>query len=148
MGIINIKLQNMLSLTSSKTIMKLVRNQRSFSCRAWFGPSSKNNFAKNHKNAESFDTKDYQNILSNNKYTVFSLTYCPFCVDTKRVLAGKDKSAYVVEVDDLANQQEVRDFLQKDTGSRTFPKNYINGEFVGGNSELKALIASGKFDEL
>ena len=33
--------------------------------------------------------------------------------------------------------------MLEQTGSKTFPKNYINGKFIGGNSDLQILISKG-----
>ena len=49
----------------------------------------------------------------------------------------------IVEVDDLDNHAEAKAFLNEQTkkyNSRTFPKTYINGHYIGGNSDLQKLV--------
>ena len=94
-----------------------------------------------HTFAKEFDPKDYSDTIKNNKVAIFSVTYCPHCARSKSLV----KDAYVVEVNTLKNEEDVRKFLNETTGQRTFPKNFINGEFIGGNSDLEKLMASGKF---
>jgi len=79
---------------------------------------------------------------------VFSATYCPHCKNTQKSLLDQGIGAYVVEVDTLSNEQEVREFLNDKTGLKTFPKNFINGQMVGGNSDLFMMMRNGQFDEM
>ena len=50
------------------------------------------------------------------------------------------EKAWVVEVNQLKNEAEVRKFLNEKTGQRTFPKNYVDGKFIGGNSDLVSMV--------
>ena len=55
-----------------------------------------------------------------------------------------EKPTYVVDVDTLPNEQEARNYLNNETGMRTYPKVFIEGNLVGGNSDLQALVREGK----
>ena len=67
---------------------------------------------------------------------MFSLDYCPYCKQTKQSLIGLGYQAYIVEVNHLPNQPEVREFLAGITGLKTFPKIFVGTHFVGGNDDL------------
>ena len=86
-----------------------------------------------------------QNI-ANNKVMVYSKSSCPFCVRTKALLQEKGAEFKVVELDQLGNGAQIQAALQAKTGQRTVPNIHINGEFVGGNSELQALNGNGELD--
>ena len=82
-------------------------------------------------------------MITENKISVFSATYCPYCADSKNTLQQLGHQAYVVEVDKVnggADMDSLKDFLNKESGMRTLPKNYINGQLVGGNSDLHELV--------
>jgi glutaredoxin len=49
-------------------------------------------------------------------------------------------------VDQIPDEDIVRNKLKEKTGQTTFPYVYINKEFIGGNDKLQALDSNGKLD--
>ena len=95
-----------------------------------------------HNVQSSFDPKDYDSVIKNNNVAIFSVDYCPHCTNTKNLVKQQGEKAWVVEVNQLSNEAEVRQFLNETTGQRTFPKNFVHGKFIGGNSDLVTMLRS------
>jgi peroxiredoxin/glutaredoxin len=77
---------------------------------------------------------------------VFSKTTCPFCVEAKRILEQELGAAYarvkVIELDALgAGVAQVAPALLAISGMTTVPNIFLEGESIGGCSELKALLS-------
>jgi glutaredoxin 3 len=70
---------------------------------------------------------------------------CPYCVAAKRLLHQKGAAFTEVDVDD---RRELRSWLVSASGQRTVPQVFINGQSVGGFSDLAALDAEGELDAL
>ena len=76
---------------------------------------------------------------------IYVTGWCPYCVSAKQLLRRK-KAAYTeIDVDDRA---DLREWLVTATGQRTVPQIFINGQSVGGFSDLSALDRAGKLDPL
>ena len=97
---------------------------------------------------KEFKTGDYKKFINDEKVAVFSVTYCPHCTDTKKTLSTLKVDANVVEVNNLPDVDGTKAFLNEKTGMRTYPKTFVNGELIGGNSELQGLVSSGKFQKM
>ena len=79
------------------------------------------------------------------------MSYCPFCDMTKSMLKQSGHPTLVIEVDQLDNANEAKDFLNQQTkefNNRTFPKTYINSVFIGGNSDLQKIVEEDELDQL
>ncbi len=76
---------------------------------------------------------------------VYSTDFCPYCVQAKALL---DKRGIEFEEITMARDPAGRDALIEKTGMYTFPQVLIDGQLVGGYTELKAAYKSGKLDEL
>ena len=77
---------------------------------------------------------------------VYSKSYCPFCVATKDLLRGKNIAFEVVELDQVPDGAQIQAALAQKSGQRTVPNVWINGEHIGGNSDLQALNQSGQLE--
>lgn len=77
--------------------------------------------------------------------TVFSKSWCPFCVRAKYLLANKEAS--VKEIDVEREPAQLAEMI-KLSGRRTVPQIWIGETHVGGCDDLFALEASGKLDSL
>jgi len=79
------------------------------------------------------------------KIEVYTKSWCGFCVRAKALLASKELVFEEVDVtSDLALLQEM---IQR-ANSRTVPQIFIEGEPIGGFTELAALSATGELDRL
>ena len=77
------------------------------------------------------------------KVEVYSTGQCPYCVMAKQLLERKGVSYTEIRVDsDPAKRQEM---IQK-SRQRTVPQIFINGEAIGGYTDLLALERAKKLD--
>ena len=79
------------------------------------------------------------------KIVMYSKDPCPFCDAAKNLL--ESLSLEFQEID-LTDQQDEIDRIKRETGWRTVPIIMINGELVGGYTDLKALVDENKLDSL
>ena len=77
--------------------------------------------------------------------TIYTTSWCPFCHQAKRLLNAKQTGFTEIDVDD---RPDLRSFLRSASGQRTVPQVFINGESVGGYSELSSLDRRGELDRL
>lgn len=76
---------------------------------------------------------------------MYSKSWCGFCAQAKRLLQSKGVSWTEYDLDkEPARAAE----MQQRTGGRTVPQIVIDGEALGGCSDLMALDASGALDKL
>lgn len=75
---------------------------------------------------------------------VYLTTWCPYCQRAEALLNHKGVAYEAIDVD---GQPEVRAWLAKETGQRTVPQIFIDGESIGGFTELAALERAGALDE-
>jgi glutaredoxin 3 len=75
------------------------------------------------------------------RVTVYTTSMCPYCVQAKRLLG--ERSIPYDEID-VETDAAVRDeMIQRAGGRRTVPQIFIDGEHVGGYTELRALADRG-----
>jgi glutaredoxin 3 len=79
------------------------------------------------------------------RVTVYTTTYCPWCVRAKALLKrkGVDFEEINVEGDDAR-----RLWLVEQTGQRTVPQVFAGERSLGGFSDLDALDREGKLDPI
>jgi glutaredoxin 3 len=75
------------------------------------------------------------------KVTIYGRKLCSYCVMAKDLLAAQGVEYDYVE---LGENHDLYQKLVKNTGQRTVPYVYINGEFLGGYQDLRNLADSGK----
>ncbi len=76
---------------------------------------------------------------------IYTTGSCPSCVLAKEILSAKGAAFQEVNLDGKA---EERDELMKRTGMRTVPQIFINGQLIGGCSDMIAMDQKGKLDVL
>ncbi|SCZ88471.1 BZ3500_MvSof-1268-A1-R1_Chr2-1g04432 [Microbotryum saponariae] len=79
---------------------------------------------------------------------VFSKSYCPYCKATKQLLSQLDAKATVFELDQMEEGSDWQAYLGEKTGQRTVPSVWIDGDFIGGNSDVQSAHGSGKLQKL
>jgi glutaredoxin 3 len=77
--------------------------------------------------------------------TVYTTEPCSFCARVKGLL--KSRGVEYAEVN-LSKDPQGRVELAQKTGMMTFPQVTIDGELVGGFTEVQAAAQSGRLDEL
>ncbi|MCB0422311.1 MAG: glutaredoxin [Bdellovibrionales bacterium] len=75
---------------------------------------------------------------------IYYANYCPFCRQALGLLGEKDFEFEAIDV--MANPR-VLDQIKRETGHPTIPIILIDGELIGGYTELKALDRSGELDK-
>lgn len=80
------------------------------------------------------------------RVTIYTTSVCPFCVQAKRLLHELAIAYDEIDVgSDVARRSEMVD---KAGGRRTVPQIFIDGEHVGGHTELQALADRGGLTHL
>ncbi len=74
---------------------------------------------------------------------VYMTGYCPYCARAKELLRRKGVSFDEI---DVAGDDALREQMVRDSGRRTVPQIFINGQSIGGFDELKALDEEGRLD--
>jgi glutaredoxin 3 len=77
--------------------------------------------------------------------TIFTTSFCPYCVRAKRLL---DHKGVVYREIDVSSDDELRERMVAESGRRTVPQIFIAGRPIGGFDELQGLEASGELDGL
>lgn len=77
--------------------------------------------------------------------TLYSKSWCPFCVQAKRLLQSKNVS--VTEIDVEREPAKMQEMVQN-SGRRTVPQIWVGDTHVGGCDDLFAAEQSGQLDQL
>jgi len=78
--------------------------------------------------------------------TIYTTTYCPYCVRAKDLLKRKGVSNFTeINVEDDAERAKM---IDRAGGRRTVPQIFIGETHVGGCDDLYALDKAGKLDGL
>jgi glutaredoxin 3 len=76
---------------------------------------------------------------------IYLTDWCPFCQRAKALLTKKKAKFTEVDVDD---RPDLRSWLASASGQRTVPQVFINGQPVGGYTDLEKIDRQGKLDAL
>lgn len=76
---------------------------------------------------------------------VYTTDYCPYCTQAKALL--RKKRAEFIEID-VSDRPDLRAWLVEASSQRTVPQIFINGQSVGGFSDLATLDRDGELDAL
>jgi glutaredoxin 3 len=79
------------------------------------------------------------------RVTVYTTSYCPYCVRAKALLKRKGIAFEEVAVD---GDDAKRLWLVEQTGQRTVPQVFAGERSLGGFSDLDALDREGKLDPI
>ena len=77
--------------------------------------------------------------------TIYTTTYCPYCVKAKDLLKRKGATWTEVNAEDDAVREAM---IVKAGGRRTVPQIFIGETHVGGCDDLYAIEKAGKLDAL
>ncbi|XP_059052673.1 uncharacterized protein LOC131847203 [Achroia grisella] len=101
------------------------------------------------KMASSPDVQQFiKTAISQDKVVVFSKSYCPYCKLAKDVFNKVKQPIKVYELDHRDDGDVIQNNLQQITGFRTVPQVFINGNCVGGGSDVDKLYNSGKLQPM
>jgi glutaredoxin 3 len=77
------------------------------------------------------------------KIELYTWSYCPYCINAKKLLDDKNIPYTEYPIDD---KPEKKQELFVKTGQDSVPYVFIDGELIGGYTELKQLDDAGKLD--
>ena len=80
------------------------------------------------------------------KVTVYSMLNCPYCVKAKGLLTQRGVSFETVMIDDWSDDQW--DNLVKTSGMKTVPQVYLDGQLIGGYTQLAEVDAKDQLQSL
>jgi glutaredoxin 3 len=78
--------------------------------------------------------------------TIYTTTYCPFCVKAKNIL--KSKGVPYKEIDVTGDDAMREKLVEMSDGMKTVPQIWIGTAHVGGCGDLEDLIDEGKLEAL
>jgi glutaredoxin 3 len=77
--------------------------------------------------------------------TIYTTTFCPYCVSAKRLLERKGVAYREINV---GHDMQLRLEMEQRSRRRTVPQIWIGDHHVGGCDDLYALERAGKLDSL
>lgn len=80
-----------------------------------------------------------------NEVIIYSTAVCPYCTNAKDLLRRKNVEFKEIRID---LEPELREEMIAKTGRMTVPQIFINGQAIGGFSELYALEKQGQLNQL
>ena len=86
-------------------------------------------------------------LIQDGQVTIFSLTWCSYCVKAKNLLKQKKIPFQSFEIDDKKYKPVLKE-LQKSTNHYTFPSIFFGLQFIGGFDNLTRLTKTNKFEDL
>ncbi|KAI0783338.1 glutaredoxin [Abortiporus biennis] len=88
--------------------------------------------------------------VSENKITIFSKTWCPYCKRAKALFASKypGVATKIYELDELDDGAEIQNYLAEKTGQRSVPNIFVNQKHVGGCDDIVSLESKGQLAPL
>ncbi|XP_017297749.1 glutaredoxin isoform X1 [Diaphorina citri] len=89
-----------------------------------------------------------QDLIASEKIVIFSKSYCPYCKMAKDVFQKLKVTPKTVELDHRDDGDSIQDVLLEITGARSVPRVFVNGKFIGGGTDVKALYEKGELHPL
>ncbi|KAH8419607.1 hypothetical protein KR222_008589 [Zaprionus bogoriensis] len=115
---------------------------------------------------DSAQAQFVRDAIANNKVTIFSKTYCPYCSMAKEPFRKLNINALIIELDGRKDGNEIQNVLGELTGARTVsltalsvvvshitylskqvPRVFIDGKFVGGGTDIKRMYEMGELQK-
>lgn len=92
--------------------------------------------------------REVQDAVAAHAVVIVGMAQNPFPRKARRLLDARGIRYAYLEYGSYFGQYRRRLPLKLWTGWPTFPMIFVNGTFIGGASDLEALLASGEFDTL
>jgi glutaredoxin 3 len=78
--------------------------------------------------------------------TLYATPFCGYCMAARRLLA--DKGVAFEEIDLSAEPARRAEMIARTKGARTVPQIFVDGEHLGGFSEIWELDRTGRLDPI
>ncbi|KAK9504818.1 hypothetical protein O3M35_009000 [Rhynocoris fuscipes] len=89
-----------------------------------------------------------KDAINQDNVVIFSKTYCPYCKMAKDVFNKLKKSYTTIELDSRDDGDQIQSVLGEITGAKTVPRVFVNGECVGGGTDVKSLYENGQLEKM
>ena len=99
-------------------------------------------------NPNSAELSEVRAAVDANPVLVVGMQGNPFCRRARKSLQAAGVAFKYLEYGSYISQWRPRNVLKMWTGWPTFPMVFVKGTFIGGSSDLDALIASGELKRL
>ncbi|XP_037031396.1 glutaredoxin-C4-like [Bradysia coprophila] len=86
--------------------------------------------------------------IDHNKVVIFSKTTCLYSNLAKEQFQKLNYPFLAVELDDRHDGKMIQDILGEMTAASTVPRVFVDGKFIGGGTEIKAMYESGELKKL
>ncbi|XP_055371918.1 uncharacterized protein LOC129605919 [Condylostylus longicornis] len=86
--------------------------------------------------------------IKGNKVVIFSKSYCPYCTMAKEQFQKLKFDYTSIELDKRDDADEIQAILGEITGARTVPRVFVNGQFIGGGTDVKKMYENGSLKNL
>uniref|UniRef100_A0A0K0E942 Glutaredoxin domain-containing protein n=1 Tax=Strongyloides stercoralis TaxID=6248 RepID=A0A0K0E942_STRER len=89
--------------------------------------------------------------IAGNKIFVISKSYCPYCVKAKKALESfslKEGSMKWMDIENHPDMNAIQDYMGALTGSRSVPKVFIGGKYLGGGDDTVAAKSNGTLEKM
>ena len=74
---------------------------------------------------------------------------CPYCVQAKKTLKDLGVDFKEIDFSKVTNFSQAKEEMVRRTGGSTsVPQIFVDGVYLGGNSQLQEAVKSGKWDQL
>jgi len=106
------------------------------------------NFARPNPENIAMATKFVTEAIAKDKVVIFSKSYCPYCTMAKEQFQKLQQEFTAIELDNRGDGGEIQAALGQITGATTVPRVFVNGNFIGGGTDVKKLNESGQLKKL
>ncbi|XP_055694034.1 uncharacterized protein LOC129796265 isoform X2 [Lutzomyia longipalpis] len=89
-----------------------------------------------------------RDTIASDKVVIFSKTYCPYCRMAKEQFDKLSQKFTAIELETRDDGSEIQDVLGEMTGGRTVPRVFVNGQFIGGGTDVKKMYNDGSLERL
>ncbi|XP_049288960.1 uncharacterized protein LOC125766903 [Anopheles funestus] len=89
-----------------------------------------------------------KSAIAKDKVVIFSKTYCPYCTMAKEPFKKLNQEYACYELDKRNDGDEMQSVLGELTGGRTVPRVFIDGNFVGGGTDIKKMYDDGRLQKM
>ncbi|KAL5292802.1 GLRX2 family protein [Megaselia abdita] len=86
--------------------------------------------------------------IGSGRVVIFSKSSCPYCTMAKEQFKKLNFPTKVIELNQRNDGGEIQDVLGEMTGGRTVPRVFVDGNFIGGGTDVKQMYDNGKLKSL
>lgn len=87
-------------------------------------------------------------LAQQHKVVVFSWLHCPYCLRAREILKPLHEDVKFYDVDTMPNGEDLRKEIYNLYKHETVPAVFVNGQFIGGCSDLEKLQSSGQLHHM